>query len=60
LFSKIPDNQLIEKMADYLWAVPAKKQPLEILQKNTDHSSRAARLQTAMVQLMATPEYQLC
>jgi uncharacterized protein (DUF1800 family) len=60
LFAKTPDNQLIEKIADYLWAVPAKKLPLEILQKNTDPSSRAALVQTAMVQLMATPEYQLC
>jgi uncharacterized protein (DUF1800 family) len=60
LFAKTPDNQLIEKMADYLWAVPAKKLPLEILQKNTHPSSRAALVQTAMVQLMATPEYQLC
>lgn len=60
LFAKTPDNELIKKMADFLWAVPTKNLPLEVLQKNTDRSSRAALLQTAMVQLMATPEYQLC
>jgi uncharacterized protein (DUF1800 family) len=60
LFAKTPDNELIKKMADFLWAVPTKNLPLEVLQKNTDRSSRAALLQTSMVQLMATPEYQLC
>ncbi len=60
LFAETPDNELIKKMADFVWAVPTKNLPLEVLQKNTDRSSRAALLQTSMVQLMATPEYQLC
>lgn len=60
LFTKTPDYELIKKMAGFLWAVPTKNLPLEVLQKNTDRSSRAALLQTSMVQLMATPEYQLC
>lgn len=60
LFAKTPDNELIGKLAEFLWAVPVKNLPLEVLQKNTDHSSRSALVQTAMVQLMATPEYQVC
>ena len=60
LFAKTPDNELIAKIAAYLWAVSPKNLPLEVLQKNLDRSSRSAHIQTAMVQLMATPEYQVC
>jgi len=60
LFAKTPDNELIGKIAEFLWAVPTKNLSLKVLQKNTDHSSRSALVQTAMVQLMATPEYQVC
>jgi len=60
LFAKTPENELIGKVAEFLWAVPVKNLPLDVLQKHTDHSSRSALVQTAMVQLMATPEYQLC
>lgn len=60
LFAKIPDNELIEKVAEFLWTVPTKNIPIKVLEKNTDHSTRAALVQTAMVQLMATPEYQVC
>ncbi|MBC7774657.1 MAG: DUF1800 domain-containing protein [Phycisphaerae bacterium] len=60
LFAKTPDNELIGKIAEFLWAVPTKNLPWEVLQKNTDRSNRSALVQTAMVQLMATPEYQLC
>jgi len=60
LFAKTADHELIGKMAEYLWAVPTKKLPMEVLEKNTDHSSRSALVQTTMVQLMATPEYQVC
>jgi len=60
LFAKTAEHELIGKMAEYLWAVPTKKLPMEVLEKNTDHSSRSALVQTTMVQLMATPEYQVC
>ncbi|MDO8970546.1 MAG: DUF1800 family protein, partial [Saprospiraceae bacterium] len=59
LFSKTHDNELIEKIAEYLWVVPTRNLPHAVLEKNTDQSSRAARIQTTMVQLMATPEYQM-
>jgi uncharacterized protein (DUF1800 family) len=60
LFAKTPDHALVEKVAEFLWTVPAKNLPLKVLEKHTNHNSRAALVQTAMVQLMATPEYQLC
>jgi len=59
LFAKTPDHELIGKIAAYLWAVPINNLPIEVLKKNTDQSSRSALVQTAMVQLMATPEYQV-
>lgn len=60
LFAKVPEEELIERMAEYLWATPTQDLPLEVIRKNTDRSSRGAFIQTAMVQLMATPEYQVC
>lgn len=59
LFAKTPDNELIEKIAGFLWAVPTKNLPIEIIEKNTNRSSRSAIIQTTMIQLMATPEYQV-
>jgi uncharacterized protein (DUF1800 family) len=59
LFAKTPDHELIEKIAEYLWVVPTRNLPHAVLEKNTDQSSRSARIQTTMVQLMATPEYQM-
>lgn len=60
LFEKVPEAQIVEKLVEYLWQVPAKTLPLDVLQKNTDHSNRNALLQSTMIQLMATPEYQIC
>ncbi|MDO8365341.1 MAG: DUF1800 domain-containing protein [Saprospiraceae bacterium] len=60
LFAKIPDQELIEKIAEFLWAVPTKNLSIAVLEKNTNRSSRSAHIQTTIVQLMATPEYQVC
>jgi len=60
LFAKTPDHVLTETVAEFLWAVSVKNLPMEVLEKNTDRTSRATWVQTSMVQLMATPEYQLC
>ncbi|MEO6039375.1 MAG: DUF1800 domain-containing protein [Saprospiraceae bacterium] len=60
LFGKLPDNEVIPQIADYLWAIPTAQLPTEILQNHTDHRSRSAFIESTMVQLMATPEYQLC
>ena len=60
LFAKTPEKDLIPKMADYLWTAPTRQLPLDVLQQHTDRSSHDALVKTAMIQLMATPEYQLC
>ena len=60
LFGKTPENELIPRIADFLWQAPMKTLPLDVLQKNTDHSSREAFVQSTTIQLMATPEYQIC
>ena len=60
LFAETPEKDLLPKIADYLWTAPTQRLPLEVLQQHTDRSSRDALVKTAMIQLMATPEYQLC
>ncbi len=60
LFKPVPEKELIPKIADYLWATSTDKLPLEIVQQHTDRSNREALVKTATIQLMATPEYQLC
>jgi uncharacterized protein (DUF1800 family) len=60
MFAKVPEAQLVEKLVEYLWQAPAKTLPLDVLQKNTEHNNRDARIQSTMIQLMATPEYQIC
>ncbi len=60
LFQKVPEKDLIPKIAGYLWTAATDRVPVEVLQQHTDRSSRDALVKTAMIQLMATPEYQLC
>lgn len=59
-FKQIPDNQLFEKLAEYLWAPPSLHLPKDVLEKYVSESSPEKRIQTAIIQLMATPEYQVC
>ena len=60
MFGKIPEKDLVPKLADYLWAAPANKTALETVHQYADRINRDTFLKTAMIQLMATPEYQLC
>jgi uncharacterized protein (DUF1800 family) len=60
LFRKTPEKDLPAALAGYLWATPARRLPVEVLRRHTDAGSREALLRTATVQLMSTPEYQLC
>ena len=60
LFAQTPQNELISALAGYLWTTPPSGNPLEVLQNYTDSRSRESLVKTAMIQLMATPEYQLC
>jgi uncharacterized protein (DUF1800 family) len=60
LFNKVPDKELIGSIASFLWQAPLKTLPMEVLQKSVDHSTRVALVQSTMIHLMATPEYQIC
>ena len=60
LFSGIPEKELVAQIGAYLWTVSNSKMPVEVLRNHTDGSSREALIKTTMIQLMATPEYQLC
>lgn len=60
LFNKTPDNELITEMAEFLWQASAKTSPLEVVRKNVDNRNRDTLVQSAMVRLMSTPEYQIC
>lgn len=60
LLKQVPEKELIPKIAAYLWATPTDRLPLDTLQQHTNGSNRDALVKTAMIQLMATPEYQLC
>ncbi len=59
LFGKLPEHEVIPAIADYLWTTSTASLPTGILQNYTDHRSRSAFIESLMVQLMATPEYQL-
>lgn len=59
LFSNIPEQDLTPRMAAWLWQTNALA-PQEVLRRHTDHSSADLLVKTTMLQLMATPEYQLC
>ena len=60
LFNKIAENQLIPEMANYLWQCPTQNLPVNVLERNTDSKNREAFLNAAFMQVMATPEYQMC
>ncbi|MDX2136166.1 MAG: DUF1800 domain-containing protein [Saprospiraceae bacterium] len=60
IFEKTPDQDLIPRLAEHLWQAPNSRPPLAVLEAYTDPKSRDTRLKSAIVQLMATPEYQVC
>lgn len=60
LFAKTPADQLVGEVGRYLWQLPDARPPAAVLEKHTDRSSREKQLKTTFIQLMATPEYQLC
>lgn len=60
LFSAKKSEDLFFQIAEYLWqSAPTRDFPVEVLEAHTDPRSRESLLQTAFIQLMATPEYQL-
>ncbi len=60
LFAQTPDDQVVKSVADFLWQAPKTTLPAAVLEAYTDRSNHTDRVKAAIVQLMATPEYQLC
>jgi len=60
LFTATKKEALFLEIAEYLWqSAPTRNFPVEVLEAHTDPRNRESLLQTAFIQLMATPEYQL-
>lgn len=58
-FAKTPKEKLLPEIGKALLQVPAGISDAVLL-KHVDNSSREAFIKSATIQLMATPEYQLC
>lgn len=58
-FAKIAQRDLVQAIGQHLLQTPVGPKQVETVSQYADHSSREALLKTAMVQWMATPEYQL-
>lgn len=58
-FSGVDRKDLTRSLAEYLWQTEANF-PQQVLEKYTDQSTKESAVKTAMIHLMATPEYQLC
>jgi uncharacterized protein (DUF1800 family) len=58
-FAKIPKDKLLTEMTKTLLQVPCSVSEAVLVQ-NVDRNSREGFIKTATIQLMATPEYQLC
>ena len=58
-YEAVPREQLVKTIADKLLQIPSGVTE-ETLKKHTDASTRENFIKTATIQLMSTPEYQLC
>jgi hypothetical protein len=58
-YDAVPREQLVKTIADKLLQIPSGVTE-ETLKKHTDASTRENFIKTATIQLMSTPEYQLC
>jgi uncharacterized protein (DUF1800 family) len=59
LFDKTPKEDLVKKISDMVLQTKSKINP-GILDKYVDRHARDVYIKTTMVELMSTPEYQLC
>ena len=60
IFSATPEKDILTKTARFLWQTPSAIPPHQVLQDYTDQSNKEQFIKTTAIQLMATPEYQLC
>ena len=58
-FEKTPKEKLVSEISRILLQIPSSLSE-QVLMQHADTSSREAFIKTATIQLMATPEYQLC
>ncbi|MEO8110657.1 MAG: DUF1800 domain-containing protein [Ginsengibacter sp.] len=59
VFNKVNREDLVQKISDVVLQTKSKLSPV-ILDKYIDKQSRDVYIKTAVVELMSTPEYQLC
>jgi uncharacterized protein (DUF1800 family) len=52
--------EIIPRLARFLWQMPDANPPSGVLKNHTDPSTNDQLIKSAALQLMATPEYQLC
>lgn len=57
---KVPRENLLASIAAVMWQTDGSTMNKAMLEKFTDASSRERYVQTAIIQLMCTPEYQMC
>jgi uncharacterized protein (DUF1800 family) len=57
---KTARENLLSSMASVLWQTDAQKMNRQLVEKFTDAGSRERYIQTSIIQLMSTPEYQMC
>ena len=59
VFEKIPREKLAQEVSDTLIQSRSRTE-MAVLEKHISKESREAFIRTAVVNLMSTPEYQLC
>jgi len=59
-FAEVPTEELLPTLAHFLWQTPAQEDRLAVVRRHIHTGTREQLLQSATLQLMATPEYQLC
>jgi hypothetical protein len=59
IFEKIPREKLAQSVTDHLLQTPSRVQP-SLLAKYLNAESRENYIKSAVINIMSTPEYQLC
>ncbi|MBL7826089.1 MAG: DUF1800 domain-containing protein [Saprospiraceae bacterium] len=60
MFKNADNGKIVAQIAAFLWQTSLKTLPEQVVQLNLDQRSSNLLLQSTVIRLMATPEYQLC
>jgi uncharacterized protein (DUF1800 family) len=60
VFAQTAEADTLRHAARWLWQTPQANPPAKVLEAFTNGTDRTRRIQSTVIQLMATPEYQLC